>query len=275
MQNLLAAADIGQRHHHLAVETARAQQRRVEHVGAVGGGDHDHAGGAFEAVHFHQQLVQGLLALVVAAAQAGATLAADRVDFVDEDDAGRMFLGLLEHVAHPRRAHADEHLDEVGAGNAEERHFGLAGNRPRQQRLAGAGVAHHQHAARNAPAQLLELARVAQELDQFGDFFLGLVATGDIGKGHGVGGLIQHARLALAEGERAALAAALHLAHEEYPDADQQQHREPGNEHIHQEGGLFFRLGFDHHAVLEQVGHHPRVGRRIGGEALAVGCSRP
>jgi hypothetical protein len=99
----------------LAVEAARAQQRRVEHVGAVGGRDDDDARVALEAVHLHQQLVQGLLALVVAAAEARAALAADRVDLVDEHDAGRVLLRLLEHVAHARGAHADEHLDEVGA----------------------------------------------------------------------------------------------------------------------------------------------------------------
>ena len=40
-----------------------------------------------EAVHLDQDLVERLLALVVAAAQAGAALAADGVDLVDEDDA--------------------------------------------------------------------------------------------------------------------------------------------------------------------------------------------
>ena len=95
-----------------------------------------------------------------------AALAADGVDFVDEDDAGRVLLRLLEHVAHARRADADEHLDEVGAGDREERHLRLAGDRLGEQRLAGAGRADHQHAARNAPAELLELGRVAQELDQ-------------------------------------------------------------------------------------------------------------
>jgi hypothetical protein len=49
------------------------------------------------------------------------------------------------------------------------------------------GVADHQHAARDAPAELLELGRIAQELDQLGDFFLGLVAAGDVGEGDGVG----------------------------------------------------------------------------------------
>ena len=41
-----------------------------------------------------QQLVDGLLALVVATAHAGATLAAHSVDLIDEDDAGSLALGL-------------------------------------------------------------------------------------------------------------------------------------------------------------------------------------
>ena len=60
------------------------------------------------------KLVQRLLALVIAAAaEAGATVTAHGVDFVDEDDAGRVLLRLLEHVAHAAGADADEHFDEV------------------------------------------------------------------------------------------------------------------------------------------------------------------
>ncbi|MCY1543981.1 hypothetical protein D9M68_798260 [compost metagenome] len=113
LEDLLTAADIRQAYHHLAVEAARTQQRRVQHVRAVGRGDHDDAVVHFEAVHLHQQLVEGLLAFVVPAAQAGATMATDGIDFVDEDDAGRVFLGLVEHVADAGRTHTDEHFDEV------------------------------------------------------------------------------------------------------------------------------------------------------------------
>ena len=112
-QDALAAADVGQGHHHLAVEAAGAQQRRVEHIRAVGGGDEDDAVIGLKPVHFDQQLVQGLLALVVAAAHAGAALAAHGVDLVDEDEARRVLLALQKQVAHSRRAHAHEHLHKV------------------------------------------------------------------------------------------------------------------------------------------------------------------
>ena len=82
-----------------------------------------------EPVHLDEELVQGLLALVVAAAHAGAAMAADGVDLVHEDDAGGVLLRLLEQVADAARADADEHLDEVRAGDREERHA-----RPRRRR---------------------------------------------------------------------------------------------------------------------------------------------
>ena len=116
------------------------QQRRVEDLGAVRRRDHDHALGAGEAVHLGQDLVQRLLALVVAAAECvrAAAGAADRVELVDEDDRRRRRLGLGEQVAHAARADADDRLDELRRRDREERHRRLAGDRPREQRLAGA-----------------------------------------------------------------------------------------------------------------------------------------
>ena len=64
------------------------------HIRSVGGSQHDDAGVALKAIHLSQQLVDGLLALVVAAAHAGATLAPDRINFINEHDAGRLLLGL-------------------------------------------------------------------------------------------------------------------------------------------------------------------------------------
>ncbi len=271
-QDLLAALHVRQPHHHLAVEAARTQQRRVQHVGTVGGRDHDDAFAALETVHLHQQLVQGLLALVVAAAQAGTAMAADSVDLVDEDDAGGMLLGLFEHVAHAAGAHAHEHLDEVRTGDAEERHLGLAGDGLGQQRLAGTGLADHQHAARDLAAQLLELAGVAQELDQFADFLLGFIATGDVGEGdlHLVLALQLGARLAEGHGALGATAAALHLPHDEDPETDDQQHRQEVQQDGHQRDAAFRLLAVDGDVLVQQRVDQLVVLRAINGAGGAV-----
>ena len=164
----------------LAVEAAGAQQRGVEDVGTVGRRDQDDVGLDVEAVHLDEQLVERLLALVVAAAHAGAAVAADGVDLVDEDDGRRVLLGLLEQVAHAARADADEHLDEVGAGDRVERHARLAGDGAGEQGLAGSGRAVEQHALGDARADGLELGRVLEEVLDLFELLDRLVGAGDI-----------------------------------------------------------------------------------------------
>src|SRR5262249_47958408 len=75
-QDGLAAHAVRAVHHHLAVEAPGAHEGGVEHVGTVGGGDDDDRLARVEAVHLHEDLVEGLLALVVATAQASAALTA-------------------------------------------------------------------------------------------------------------------------------------------------------------------------------------------------------
>src|SRR5205814_720738 len=166
--------------HDAAIEAAGPQERRIEHVWTIRRRDEDDAFVALEAVHLDEQLVQRLLAFVVAAAEAGAAMTADRVDLVDEHDAGRVLLALLEQIADARGADADEHLDKVGAADREERNVCLTRDRAREQRLAGSRRAHQQHALRDAAAKLLELLRLAEELDDFLEFVLRLVHAGDV-----------------------------------------------------------------------------------------------
>ena len=270
VEDLLASTNIGQRHIDLAVETARAQQRRVQYVRPVGRGDHDHADVGFKSVHLNQHLVERLLAFIVTPTQAGSALASDRVDFVDKDDAGRILLGVIEHVANARSTDPDKHLYKVRTRNGKERHLGLAGDALGEQRLAGSRWAHQQQPARNAPAELLETLRVFQEVDNFLHLFLGLVASRYVGEGDLVGVLVEHARLAFPEAEGTALTAALHLAHEIDPHADQQQHRTPADKQRHQQRAFFARLDVELHAVGDQIADQTAVQIGCRGADLAV-----
>ncbi|MNM25767.1 hypothetical protein D3C81_362210 [compost metagenome] len=227
LQDLFTATHVRQTHHDLTVETAWTQQRRVKHVRTVGRSDDDNAFVAFKAVHLNQHLVQRLFTFIMTATQTGATLTTDGVDFIDEDDARCRFLRLLEHIAHTGSTHTDKHFHEVGAGNGEERHFCFTRDGFRQQGFTGPRRANHQHAFRDLAAQLLEAARLAQVFHQFAHFFFCFIATGNVGKSGFDLVFRQHTGLALAEGHRALAAAALHLPHEEDPNPNQQQHREP------------------------------------------------
>src|SRR5205807_5059412 len=133
-----------------------------------------------ESIHLDQELIERLLALVVTAAQSGAAMAADGVDLIDEDDARRVFLSLLEQIADARRAHADEHLDEIRSGDREERRVGLARDRAREKRLASARRSHQQNALRNLAAELGELLRLFEKLDDLVQLELGLIDARNI-----------------------------------------------------------------------------------------------
>ena len=257
-KDLLTAADVGQRHHHLAVKASRTHQGRIEHIGPVRRRNHDDIGAGLKTVHFNEHLVERLLALVIAAAKACASLAAHGIDFVNEDDAGSALLGVLKHIAHTRRANAHEHLDKVRAGNGEEGHASLARDRLCEQRLAGARRPDQEDAARNVAAKPLELGRIPQKVDNFLHLFLGFITPGHIGKAHLVRAVVEHSCLALAKGERAALAA-LHLAHEEHPHANEQEHREPAHENGLQERGLLFGLAEHLPVILSEVINHPEI----------------
>ncbi len=86
LEDRQAALVIGAIDRDVPIEAAGPQQRRIEHVGPIGGGQHDHRFGLAEAVHFAEDLVERLLAFVVSAAEAGAAHAAHGVDLVDEQD---------------------------------------------------------------------------------------------------------------------------------------------------------------------------------------------
>ena len=214
LEDALAAGQVGLGHDDLPVEPARAQQRRVEDVRPVGGGDHDHAALGVEAVELDQHLVERLLALVVPAAEARAAVPADGVDLVHEHDRRGVRLRLLEQVADPGGADADEHLHEVRAGDRVERHARLARHRAGEQRLAGAGRAVEQHALGDLGPDRLELGRVLEELLDLVELLDRLVGAGHVREGGLRGVLGDQLRLRLAEVHHPG-AAALHLTEQE------------------------------------------------------------
>ena len=221
LEDPLAADAVGPVDDDLPVETAGAQQRRVEDVGPVRGRDQDDVVLQLEPVHLDEELVQGLLALVVPAAEAGSAMAAHSVDLVHEDDARGRLLRLLEQVAHTRGADADEHLDEVGARDREERDTRLARDRAREERLTGARRPVEQNALGDPRAERLELLRVLEELLDLLELFDSLLHPGHVLEAdlrrvrrHPLGAALPEAHHLRA--------AALHLVHEEDPEAEEE-----------------------------------------------------
>ena len=187
------AAQVGGGHHHLTVKTARPQQGRVQHVRAVGGGNKDDALVAFKPIHFHQQLVQSLFPLVVAAAQARTALPAHSVNFINKNKTRSVFLALNKEVAHARSAYAHKHLHKIRTGNGKKRHARLTRYGAGQQGFARTGRAHQQYTLGNTTTQPREFFGVGEKLHHFLQFFLGLIHPRHIGKGDARAFLVEHA----------------------------------------------------------------------------------
>src|SRR5260370_19697635 len=225
LQDRGATAAIGPVHDHAPVEPAGSQQSRVEDVGSVRCGDDDDCFPLVEAVHLDQELVQGLFPLVVAASEAGAALAANRVELVDENYRGSVLLTVFQETADPGSADTDEHLDELRCRDTEERHAGLARDRASQQRLPGAGRTNEQDALWHPAAELLELFWIAQEIDHFLQLELRLLDPGVIMKR-----CLWRARLlqtaAAAAKAEDALRRLATAPHEPDPDRDQRDERQ-------------------------------------------------
>jgi len=226
------AGQVGPVHGDPPVKAAGTEQGLVQHLRPVGGGQDDDALGWVEAVHLRQELVQGLLPLVVAA-EAGVSRLADGVDLIDEDDAGGHLGRLLEQVPDAAGAHAHEHLHEAGAGDGEEGDPGLTGHGLGQQGLAGAGGANQQGAPGELGADGGVFARVVEEVDDLLQGLLGLVLAGHVGKGDAGGLLHVYLGVGLAHAADAADAAAAlgHQIHQQHEGAHHQHRGEDIAEH--------------------------------------------
>jgi hypothetical protein len=203
-------------------------------------------------------LVKGLFALVVAAHRTDAPGLAQGVEFVDEDDARCLGLGLGEQVSYPGGPQADEHLDELRAAHAEERHPAFPGHGLGEQGLAGARGADQKHAARHPAADRGEAPRLLEKFDDLHEFLLGLIHPGDIVEAHA--DLVLHVDLGLVLSQRhEARLLALHAFHQEKPYADEKNDRYDPGEEVAYEGRLDFTLE-DHAAAGQKLGQilvHP------------------
>ena len=191
-QDLLATDAVWPLHHHAPVKAAGAEQCRVQDVRPVGRGEHDDRLPGIEPVHVGQDLVEGLFLFLVGASEPDpATTATDRVQLINEDDRGRILLGVGKEVSDAGSTHADDHLHELRSREGEERHTGLAGDRLGEQGLPGARRPYQKDTLGNASAQALVLLGVLQEVDNLLEFGLGLVDASDIGEGDPGRGLVR------------------------------------------------------------------------------------
>ena len=173
------------------------------------------------------------------AAEASSTLATHGIDFVDKQNTGGVLLAGVEQVAHAACTNAHEHFHKVRARHAEEGHSRFASNRTGKEGLAGTRRSYQQRPLRNPSAQFVVFFRVFQELHQFLQVLLGLVAASHVVEG----GLFLRVApddfgLAFSKTE-GVLAATAHLAaHHEVEEGNQQERGQERHQRV-DPGGRF------------------------------------
>ncbi len=117
---------------------------------------------------------------------------------------GALASACAKRLPDPRGADADEHLDEVGPREREERHARLARDRLGQQRLARAGRPDEQDPLGDPAPQRLVLLGRPEELDHLAELGDRLVVARDVVERHAALVLLINLGLALGKGHRRA-----------------------------------------------------------------------
>mmetsp|Transcript_10758 Transcript_10758/g.33951 ORF Transcript_10758/g.33951 Transcript_10758/m.33951 type:complete len:292 (+) Transcript_10758:2279-3154(+) len=177
--------DVGHRELDLAIDPAGPEERRIERLDLIGGENHLHVAPRVESVELVEQLEHRALDLALAPRRRVIPLGADRVDLVNEDDGGSVLVGHAEELAHELGAIAEVLLNELRADHAQKGGRRVVGHCLCKQRLARAGRAVEEDAARRVDANLpVELKVRERELDGLAHLLLLDVGAADIVVAH-------------------------------------------------------------------------------------------
>lgn len=167
LENLKTTGRVGNTNINFAIETAETSEGRVDGVGAVSGSHDDNVGARLHAVHEGQELgddtaLDFTVGLV--------TLGSNGVDFVNEDDGGRVLLSLFKGLAQVGLGLTGHLGHDFGTIDEEEEGTSLVGDGTGHQCLTGTGRTVEQDTTRRLDTNRLEELRVTQgKLHHFAD----------------------------------------------------------------------------------------------------------
>src|SRR3989344_3568286 len=168
LKNRFPATNIGEGYCHPSIEPSRTKKSGVQYIGTVSRRNYYYADSLVKPVHFHKDLVQSLLALIVASAKAHASVPSDCVNLVDKHYGRSVLPRPIKQIPDPGGSHAHEHLHKFTSAYGEERHSGLPSDSPRQQSLPGPGSSCEQHSLRYFSSKLPEFVG---KFEKFNDLF--------------------------------------------------------------------------------------------------------
>mmetsp|Transcript_138959 Transcript_138959/g.241634 ORF Transcript_138959/g.241634 Transcript_138959/m.241634 type:complete len:282 (+) Transcript_138959:3386-4231(+) len=192
-QDGLAATNVRQIDRSLPVKTAGTLECRVQDIRPVAGCEDNDTGVTRESVHLREDLIQGLLSLVVGPGPT-TTGSAHSINLIDEDQARCIVLRLCEQVSHTARPNTDIDLHELRARATEERYTCLSSDSFGKQGLTCTRGPSQQHPLGELCTNSGELLRGLQELHNLNQLLLGLINASDIRKLDASAGLHRNLR---------------------------------------------------------------------------------
>ena len=181
-QNSLSALYIRIANNNLTVKPTRTQQRWVENISPVGGCNDNDIIFSSKAIHFYQQLVQGLFPFIVSATQSSTSVPTNCINFIYENDGRSIFLCLFKQVPHTGCTNTDKHFYEIRTRNREEWAACFSGNRSCQQGFPRSRRSQQQNTLRDSCPNFGVFLRVLQEVYNFFEFVFFFICSGNIRK---------------------------------------------------------------------------------------------
>ncbi len=158
LQYLLPADDIGSIDHDMPVKPSWSEESGVEDLRPVGGGHDDDPCIGLETIHLRKELVESLFLFIVSAHRVHPPCLSKRIQFIDEDNTGRIGLGLGKEIPDSGCSHSDKHLHEIGTADGEERDIGLSSHCFGKEGLPCSGHPNEKHSLGNLTTETLKLS---------------------------------------------------------------------------------------------------------------------
>lgn len=139
IEDMLEEENIRVRKKEMKVEKERKKERRIKKVGKVGGRNKDDRLIGLKKVNIEKKMIESMLEIVIEEEKKGEKMKEKRIDLIDEDNEGRIIIGMLKNIEEEDWEEKEENLKEVRKGNGEERKIGLERKRKRKKSIEGEG----------------------------------------------------------------------------------------------------------------------------------------
>src|SRR6056300_1888482 len=161
----------------LTVETTWTEEGVIEDVDTVRSSDDHNTSLIIETIHLGQELVNGLLTLVIGWHISTTTLLTNSINLIDEHDTRLILSCLLEKFAYALGSNTYEHLNEVRGRTLDEGDIGLTSDGSSEEGLTRTWSTSEEGTTRNLSTTSIVAFRFFEEIHNLFELLFGRVDT--------------------------------------------------------------------------------------------------